>query len=597
MTLYTRRALILAILARAVGMSETTGVGFFSTLIESCTLAACTSVPSPNAPNSSLDILYGAVAVSSNDVWAVGYAAYENQPHDVPLILHYDGRSWTLDTHSQQNCNSNADIILNKVDAYASNDVWAVGSYQLNYYVQPLIEHFDGNQWTCTALTPPGGSYGVFNSVFVGNEHNLWAVGKYYGSNSINNLIEHWHGSALTDTDASTWDVVSETNVAANNVLLGVSAPGLAGESPGGKIIITSTYGVGYSSDSNDQNNQTLVEGIAAPVPPSYTTSLYVTTINTQTHFNKGYCAAKSGIGGLIILDYGQPYTYSVSPLIYGTKIFDQIFTPVTTSAIATAVMSFTDGYNAAYKGNPGPICGSSSSSSPKSAEIALGTNNEINISGTVGAVNYNHGSSWAGLVHQIQLYVSGQHYYEIGIAAADDIEPGFGDFSHTLDWIEGYNDAGVSYVYNFGATEQYPCEYASMPLPNSLSCARDIFNTVWTADQFYTISWGIAKTDVIPEIYHNSDSLYWYQIGNWGFKNYAKTMNFEGAITQCGSSGGCADPSANYKPIEGWQALWQALNISYRTEQSTYFMSWSTDIACMTLPSPACQLNKLNVY
>src|SRR5205823_14285450 len=55
----------------AVGISFQTG-GFYDTLTEHWDGTQWTIVPSPN-PGTQLNLLYGVSAVSSSDVWAVGY--------------------------------------------------------------------------------------------------------------------------------------------------------------------------------------------------------------------------------------------------------------------------------------------------------------------------------------------------------------------------------------------------------------------------------------------------------------------------------------------------------------------------------------------
>jgi hypothetical protein len=72
------------------------------------------------------NFLLAVAAVSSNDVWAGGYAENTARaPYDVPLIEHYDGQSWTIvpsvyPAPSQYNQ-------LYGIAVLAPNDIWAVG--------------------------------------------------------------------------------------------------------------------------------------------------------------------------------------------------------------------------------------------------------------------------------------------------------------------------------------------------------------------------------------------------------------------------------------------------------------------------------------
>jgi hypothetical protein len=90
-------------------------------------------VPSPEPANDQI-YLNEVEAISANDVWAVGY--YQSLAgENLPLIIHWDGTQWievaTPDTGTSPN-------FLNAVAAVSSTDVWAVGySYQ-----GPVILHY-----------------------------------------------------------------------------------------------------------------------------------------------------------------------------------------------------------------------------------------------------------------------------------------------------------------------------------------------------------------------------------------------------------------------------------------------------------------------
>jgi hypothetical protein len=120
--------------------------------------ATATPVPNPppnvpgtwkvvNSPGISFgpNTLRSVAAVSSNDVWAVGYG----------LIEHWNGSNWSL-VPSAPGGNP-AD--LRGVTTVASNDVWAVGRRQettTQGYQKTLVEHWDGSAWT--VVPSPNGS-------------------------------------------------------------------------------------------------------------------------------------------------------------------------------------------------------------------------------------------------------------------------------------------------------------------------------------------------------------------------------------------------------------------------------------------------------
>lgn len=136
--------------------------------------------------------------------------------------------------------------------------------------------------------------------------------------------------------------------------------------------------------------------------------------------------------------------------------------------------------------------------------------------------------------------------------------------------------------MYNYGATENYPCKYPGMSLPSTLVCAG--IGDEWTAESFYTVSYGIKAAFPLPEIYHNLDPLYWYQVSSWGVDAHGTTMLFAGTMTDYYYTSNLSD----YSPNEGWQTLWLALNSDPRTAipaTSLSGMRLSTDIQCITKP------------
>src|SRR5207249_1903346 len=100
-------------------------------------------VPSPHPGVESS--FYGVSAISSNDVWAVGY--YTDGPQRT-LVEHWDGAQWSVIPSPNASTLNN---ILRGVAAISANDVWAVGSYMYYPYegisFGTLALHWDGNNW------------------------------------------------------------------------------------------------------------------------------------------------------------------------------------------------------------------------------------------------------------------------------------------------------------------------------------------------------------------------------------------------------------------------------------------------------------------
>jgi hypothetical protein len=95
--------------------------------------------------------------------------------------------------------------------------VWAVGSAQDPPNFHPIIEHFDGTNWT-SVPTPriKGKNYGL-NSIYAISPTDVWAVGAQGPSNAPGiwlTLVEHWDGSS--------WSIVRPFDAGLYNFLRGV---------------------------------------------------------------------------------------------------------------------------------------------------------------------------------------------------------------------------------------------------------------------------------------------------------------------------------------------------------------------------------------
>lgn len=119
---------------------------------------AWTEVPSPQPRLEYSEIGYpleDVSGVASNDVWAVG-ARVIDTPYEVvwqSIAEHWNGSSWTLTTFVPG-------TVLRGVEAVASNNVWAVGRDDYG----PLIVHYDGTSWT-TVPTPEWGRGGELGGI------------------------------------------------------------------------------------------------------------------------------------------------------------------------------------------------------------------------------------------------------------------------------------------------------------------------------------------------------------------------------------------------------------------------------------------------
>lgn len=179
------------------------------------------STPAPKVSSFS-----GLAAISSGDIWAVGYSG-GGKPNVSTLTQHWNGTAWSIVTSPNVGTISQ----LNGVTAVSTNDVWAVGQ---SGGTNALIENWSGTKWSISSN--PGGSMNgtVLNSVTALSASNVWAVGQTTNSGVKQTFIENWNGTQ--------WSIVSSPNVGTlNNELNGVG--GVAGT--------TKVRTVGTSATSN----------------------------------------------------------------------------------------------------------------------------------------------------------------------------------------------------------------------------------------------------------------------------------------------------------------------------------------------------------
>lgn len=138
--------------------------------------------------------LLGVSALSSSNVWAVGYYLNEATGRGNALILHWDGLAWSqIDGPFPGSTGSG----LRAVDAVADDDVWAVGGYygaDSDHVNETLILHWDGKAWSRVKSPSPRPFFNTVAAVSVASAREAWAVG-HYGSDQ-QGLLLHWDGVA-----------------------------------------------------------------------------------------------------------------------------------------------------------------------------------------------------------------------------------------------------------------------------------------------------------------------------------------------------------------------------------------------------------------
>src|SRR5712692_11737569 len=215
-------------------------------------------VASPN-PSAFHNVLHGVTAISTNDVWAVGWF---NNAQDIPrtLIEHWNGSSWSVVTSPNGSKGSN---FLYGVTAVSASDVWAVGEFlDSTSTSHTLIEHWNGRKWSVVASQNPVTGSNTLNAVQAVSASDVWAVGQ----TSTQTLIEQWNGTQ--------WSVVASPNLTGNNLLRGVAivsasdiwAVGFVISSVGEQTLIEQWNGTSWSivSSPNPSSLQNILDAAAA---------------------------------------------------------------------------------------------------------------------------------------------------------------------------------------------------------------------------------------------------------------------------------------------------------------------------------------------
>ncbi len=217
--------------AWAVGSSGSQKSGA-QTLIEHWNGTTWSAVTSAN-PGSIYDTLYSITAISTNNVWAVGY--YVNTPGITQtLVEHWNGTSWSAVTSPNPGSQNNE---LFSVSADSAHDIWAVGFSTTNTNDHTLIEHWNGTSWSVVKSLNPGPSNDHLASVTAISANDAWAVGD--GSTFSKTLVEHWNGTS--------WSVVTSPSPGSGNALTSVTA-----------VSATNVWAAGYTN--NASASQSLVE-------------------------------------------------------------------------------------------------------------------------------------------------------------------------------------------------------------------------------------------------------------------------------------------------------------------------------------------------
>jgi hypothetical protein len=146
-------------------------------------------VPSPNLEFGVR--LEDVVALGPEDAWAVGWSGTAGSFDRTNVAMHWDGEEWSI-VPTPQPGGAFVDQLL-AIDAVGPNNIWAVGSYQIDQaFYRSLVLHWDGRTWslvpnTCDTRDRLSGLTGIT----VLSSSNVWALG--------DSTFCHYDGSSWTE--------------------------------------------------------------------------------------------------------------------------------------------------------------------------------------------------------------------------------------------------------------------------------------------------------------------------------------------------------------------------------------------------------------
>lgn len=154
----------------------------FHVLIQHWNGSAWSAVPAADPGNN--DELLAVAALSANNVWAVGDRHDPASDTQQPLIMHWNGSAWSTTPLT----GFHGDFArLNAIRAVSSTDIWAAGAFATvsGDPTSPLLMHWDGTSWTRVTAGTSGGSSEYFDALAISGDCAAWAVGSYLSNGAM----------------------------------------------------------------------------------------------------------------------------------------------------------------------------------------------------------------------------------------------------------------------------------------------------------------------------------------------------------------------------------------------------------------------------
>jgi hypothetical protein len=230
---------------------------------------------------------------------------------------------------------------------------------------------------------------------------------------------------------------------------------------------------------------------------PRVTVSLYERTASPDVLRKQGCTAAKRDVGGIVILDFGQP---AYNGHTYGTNLFSGRFAG--NKEITRGMLAYAGGYTYCLRRGSDAVI-----------TLARGTSNYRPQVPSA----YKAGLKWARETKRLSGLLRARGYHRhVRSAAADDVEPAWDRAFHkTRDFFRGYRDYDPGHlIYNFGSLDGG-------------------VGSIWNTRQVFFVTGGMKYVRAIPEIYNHAMAKQWAYLAHVARKTYKRKVRFAGVMTQ----------------------------------------------------------------
>jgi hypothetical protein len=140
-------------------------------------------------------------ASSADDVWVFG------EGMDGPSFgQHWDGAAW-------QSMTISPGVLIKQAAVVGPDDAWVTGLEWTDSGEKPVLEHYDGEQWTRTAL--PDDVEDV-DAISADSASDVWVTGYAEGGAPVS---LHWDGSALRTLELPTPSLDDDVRVWASDIV------------------------------------------------------------------------------------------------------------------------------------------------------------------------------------------------------------------------------------------------------------------------------------------------------------------------------------------------------------------------------------------